>query len=200
MKECTICKIEKDIDLFQTIKNIKGGRMNQCKECRKECSRKSYKKNSTKEKRREKYLRNKESSIECTKKWHENNKEKRREYRRNYCKKRREDSLYKLSENISNLIRMSFYNNNFLKSSKSFNILGCNIQEFKKYIEYKFEPWMNFYNYGKPKNKIDKRWVFDHIIPISTAKSKDDLIKLNHYSNFQPLEFIENIKKSNKLV
>jgi len=26
-----------------------------------------------------------------------------------------------------------------------------------------------------------------HIIPISSAKTNDDVYKLNHYSNFQPL-------------
>ena len=27
----------------------------------------------------------------------------------------------------------------------------------------------------------------DHIIPISTAKTEEEIIKLNHYSNLQPL-------------
>jgi hypothetical protein len=30
-------------------------------------------------------------------------------------------------------------------------------------------------------------WDLDHIIPISSAKTKEDLIKLNHYTNLQPL-------------
>ena len=43
-------------------------------------------------------------------------------------------------------------------------------------------------------------WSLDHIIPISLAKTEKELIKLNHYTNFQPLWKIENIKKGNKLL
>jgi hypothetical protein len=30
-------------------------------------------------------------------------------------------------------------------------------------------------------------WDIDHIIPISKASTKADVLKLNHFSNFQPL-------------
>lgn len=200
MKECTICKVEKKFELFQKHKKMKDSTINQCKECRNLQCKKSYEKNSTKDKRREKYLKNRENSLECTKRWHENNKELRREYRRNYLGKRRKEEIYRLRESISNLIRMTFYNSEFIKTSKSFDILGCNIQEFKSYLESRFQDWMTFDNYGQPKDENDKRWVFDHIIPISTAKTKEDIVRLNHYTNFQPLEFMENIKKSNNLI
>ena len=43
-------------------------------------------------------------------------------------------------------------------------------------------------------------WDIDHIIPVSLAESESDIIKLNHYTNLQPLcsKVNRNIKK-NKL-
>lgn len=62
------------------------------------------------------------------------------------------------------------------------NKLGCSIEEFKKHIESFFLPNMNWLNYGD--------WVFDHIKPIATlsaSSSMDEIEKINHYSNLQPL-------------
>lgn len=49
---------------------------------------------------------------------------------------------------------------------------------------------MSWDNYG--------RWHLDHIKPISLAKDEDEVYNLNHYTNFQPLWMLDNLKKSNK--
>ena len=41
-------------------------------------------------------------------------------------------------------------------------------------------------------------WHLDHIIPISWAKSEEEVYKLNHYTNFQPLSAFENLAKNNR--
>ena len=46
---------------------------------------------------------------------------------------------------------------------------------------------------GQPGNQID------HIIPISSGKTEDEVIKLCHYSNLQPLWAEENLLKSDKI-
>ena len=45
-----------------------------------------------------------------------------------------------------------------------------------------------------------KMWTLDHIIPISSGKSEDELIELSHYTNLQPIcSFINNrVKRSFK--
>ena len=55
---------------------------------------------------------------------------------------------------------------------------------------FKFEPWMTWENKGNPKDgklEYNKNWDIDHIIPISSISSEEDIYKLNHYTNLQPL-------------
>jgi hypothetical protein len=69
------------------------------------------------------------------------------------------------------------------------------MQEFIDYIQSKFKEDMNMSNYGKQKDN----WQFDHIIPLSSAKSVKELKKLMHYTNTQPLWRDENNIKRNKI-
>ena len=43
-------------------------------------------------------------------------------------------------------------------------------------------------------------WHIDHIIPLYSAKNEEDIIKLCHYTNLQPLWAEENLSKSNKIL
>jgi len=116
------------------------------------------------------------------------NKEKISDYNKEYGKARRKiDSLFKLKSNLRTLIGQTFRKNRHNKRSKTVDILGCSIEIFKMYIESKWELWMNWDNYGKYNGEENYGWDLDHIIPVSIAKSIEELQKLNHYSNFQPL-------------
>jgi hypothetical protein len=42
-------------------------------------------------------------------------------------------------------------------------------------------------------------WHMDHIIPISSAETEEDVYRLNHYTNFQPLYWLDNLRKGNKV-
>ena len=115
-----------------------------------------------------------------------------KEYWSSYQKTRRlKDSLFKLKGNIRNLIKNSIKGRGTKKNSKTANILGCTFQEFKEHLEKQFDDKMNWDNHGK-------YWHIDHIKPISLAITEQEIIELNHYTNFQPLERIENIKKGKK--
>ena len=43
-------------------------------------------------------------------------------------------------------------------------------------------------------------WHIDHIIPLSSSKTEEDVFKLCHYTNLQPLWVNENLQKSNKII
>jgi hypothetical protein len=122
------------------------------------------------------------------KKWIENNHERFRDIQnRHKNKKRKTDLVYRIKENISNLIRGSLKKKNHIKKSRTIKILGCSCENFKLYLESKFEPWMTWNNYGLWNGELNYGWDIDHIIPISSGNTEEEILKLNHYSNFQPL-------------
>jgi hypothetical protein len=122
--------------------------------------------------------------------YHKNN---YKENKRLYINERlNNDELFKLKFNIRTLIRNSMKRQFTEKSKRTQDILGCSFEEFKIYLESMFDENMNWENQGT-------YWHLDHIIPISSANTKEEVYKLNHYTNFQPLYWLENIKKSNKI-
>ncbi|MCK9369768.1 hypothetical protein M0R04_07680 [Candidatus Dojkabacteria bacterium] len=109
-----------------------------------------------------------------------------------YRKKRRLiDPLYKMTEDVRNLIRSSMARGGFSKSGRTSQILGCSFEEFKVYIEDQFTEGMSWDNHGK--------WHYDHIYPVAKATDEAHLIEINHYTNFQPLWALDNILKSDNI-
>lgn len=106
--------------------------------------------------------------------------------------KMKNDIFFKLCHNIRTLIRRSLKNQFTTKSKKTIEILGCSFEEFKLHLESQFDDKMNWGNQGT-------YWHLDHIIPISSAETEEDVYRLNHYTNFQPLYWLDNLKKSNKI-
>lgn len=134
------------------------------------------------------YLKNKEIINNKSKKYQQKNKQELNEKSRlRRIERKKIDEIYKLSCNIRRLIQLSFKSKGYKKDSKTFKILGCNSDYFKLYIEAKFESWMNWNNKGLYNGTFNYGWDLDHIIPLKTAKTKEQIIKLNHYTNFQPL-------------
>jgi DNA helicase IV len=177
-------------------------------------------------KRREYYYNNKEKSAEYSKQYHEVNRDKNLEVKKKYREANKEkiaeskkiwdtnnrdrineyvtnrkkyDKLFKLSENYRCAINKAINRFGYTKKSKTTEILGCTFEEFKAYIESKFESWMNWSNHGLYNGDFNYGWDIDHIIPLATAKTEDDIIMLNHYTNLQPLcsHINRDIKKDN---
>jgi len=138
---------------------------------------------------------NKNKILERKKEYYQDNKDKSKKYRlenrekRNLSIKKRKESnsLFKLKENIRTSIYVSFSRNGYTKKSRTHEILGCSFEYFKKHIESKFESWMTWDNYGLYNGDFNFGWDIDHITPTSSAKTEQELIKLNHYTNLQPL-------------
>lgn len=191
MKYCSKCKENKILDDFGKNKNKKDGLNIWCKKC--------VNGNYNKEKHKEYREKNKEKNI----KWRKDNVLKKKEYDLLYSQinkdyknqyglkyrkqKYKNNNLYKLKCLIYSLIYHSLKTKNLKKSKKTIEILGCSINEFKLYLENKFEPWMNWVNQGKYNGELNFGWDIDHIIPISYGQTKKQIIKLNHYTNLQPL-------------
>lgn len=162
----------------------------QQKEYRKEWKKKDYEAN--KEQHRENRLKYYHDTAELRKakqkEYKKKNRKKLAEYQKQYYKKRREaDPIFKLRDNVRRLFQQCFRRNNHKKTSKTIDILGCSIETFKQYIEVQFESWMSWDNYGLYNGGPNYGWDIDHIIPISTAITVEDIIRLNHHTNLQPL-------------
>jgi hypothetical protein len=187
MKKCFRCGQDKDLCEFS--KNIKSsdGLYSYCKECRKQ-----YRKDNLDRIKIYDNTYSKTSKFkESQKKYKSNNKDKINTYRRKYrLEVSLNDELFILKTSIRDAIRHSIKNKGYSKKSPSHEILGCSFEEFKQHIESLWEPWMNWDNYGNPKDCIfepNKTWDLDHITPSSSAKTEDDVLRLNHYTNLRPL-------------
>jgi hypothetical protein len=142
-------------------------------------------------KRRKKYQENIEVEREKRKKYYHENKDKEREkndaWRKNKLKN---DGFFRMKKRLRDRIRDYMKGNHVGKKTK--DIVGLEYEEFKTYISDKFTDGMNWDNYGK--------WHLDHIIPLYEAKTEEEILKLNHYTNLQPLWAEDNLKKNRKYV
>ncbi len=98
--------------------------------------------------------------------------------------------LYRLSCRIRGLVSKSLSDGGYSKTSKTYKILGCSYESFYQHIESNFTNGMSWDNM--------KKWEIDHKIPVSAGRNKDEIIKLNHYTNLQPMWAKDNKLKSNK--
>lgn len=145
-------------------------------------------------------VNNKKETLIYAKKYRENNRD---IINNNFNIKYNNDPLFKLKNNIRSRIRESIKEYGYTKKSRTHVILGCSFEEFKAHLESQFEDWMSWDNYGNPKDGIlepNKSWDMDHIIPLSSAETEDDIIKLNHFNNLQPLcSYINRVVKRDSI-
>ena len=213
MKKCYNCKIDKELEEFGKLSSSKDGLRYDCKNCRKEYKNKNIL--FIKEKQKEYYENNKYFLLEKNKQYRNANIEtiniQRKEYRmkpeikehialknQEYLPIRKEQIKIKRKQNLnfklSEIIRSKIHK--FLKNQKTSytNLLGCDLNFFKKWIEFQFVGNMNWINLGNV-------WQIDHIIPISKFNFLNENEKqiCFHWTNLQPLFSNENRSKSNKI-
>jgi hypothetical protein len=80
------------------------------------------------------------------------------------------------------------------KSAKTMELLGCSIDMLKEHLEAGFDDKMTWENYGT-------YWHVDHIRPCASFDLIDPAQQREcfNWTNLQPLEAIENIRKGAKL-
>ena len=175
----------------EQIKEYKKEYDKENKEQKKEYNKEYYQEN--KEQIAEYNKENKEQTLEYQKEYRKENKEQIKEQKKEYQKERaRTDAVFKLKGNIRTLIRHSFINKGYSKKSKTCEILGCSFEFFKNHLE---DSAIRNYGFYDP----DFIYHIDHIIPLATAKTEEEVIKINHYSNLQYLTPEDNLKKSDKI-
>jgi hypothetical protein len=200
-KVCSKCSIEKSLLDYNVCSRVKDGRKAECRECQR-LGTKEYK------------LKNKEKIKEYNSKWNAENKFYYQEYRKiweveNYDKvletrkrfkeknpgyindynkqRKKKDILFRIISDMRNSV------NRYLKykSKSTFDIVGCTPELLKEHLEKQFTDGMTWENRNK--------WHIDHVVPLSSAKTEDELYKLCHYTNLQPLWAEDNLRKSNKV-
>jgi hypothetical protein len=149
--------------------------------------------------------KNKERVRERSRLWHINNKERRKKldherYLKNKDKhikamsarhkqRYKEDEMYRIKWKFREALRSAFRRIKANKPAKTETLLGCSWEEARLNIESKFLPGMSWENHGK--------WHLDHIRPVSNF-GLDELDKMNHINNLQPLWAADNLHKSSK--
>ena len=137
----------------------------------------SHCKSCCSEKRKYYYERSRENGSykESTKRWKERNKY---------------NEMYKIKDRLRSRTRSAFKLKDYSKAKRTIDILGVSDWHIvRDHIQSKFSDGMSWDNMGE--------WEIDHIIPLSVAKTEEDLIGLCHYTNLQPLWRTDNRKKYN---
>jgi hypothetical protein len=175
----------------------------------KERTRKKENKEKIKETTKRYYANNKEKIAKRTNEYYKKNKEKKSIKGKEYRAKNREkinarqrvlrekyitNPVYKIRYSLKERVRGFLKLRNLTKRNKTFEMVGITPAELKEYLEKQFKDEMSWDNYGL------HGWHIDHIIPISSAKTEEEIYKLCHYTNLQPLWAIDNIKKGNKIL
>jgi len=223
-KICSQCKVEKDLNGYYKNKSKSLGISNECKECTKikrktpqakavrqlrrnlpevkEKENQKYKEYYCRPEIKERYAnyRNTNEVKERMKNWSKKEEvkikiqQRQKEYlperNRKFRERYRNDENFRIATILKTKIHKLIKG---LKTSYK-TILGCDLDDFKKWIEFRFDENMTWDNLGK-------YWEIDHILPVSAF----DFTEINniqicfHWTNLQPLICSLNRSKSAKL-
>lgn len=195
MKKCKQCDIQKEISAFSKQTGGKFGVRGTCKECTSANCKFS---NLSEEKKYRIYLANKKyqekpsikkKRLVAHKNWRIKNPAKASEYYHKRVSTPEGKLKQMLRVRLCNLLKSK----GLRKRKTTLDCLGIDISSFKIYLEKLFTKEMNWENHGS-------YWHIDHIIPLDSASTLEEILDLSYYTNLQPLEKGENIRKSNKIL
>ena len=114
-------------------------------------------------------------------------------YRRAYeANRKKTDPVFNLATKIRKRLLIFLQARKMTKSNTTFDLVGCTPEFLKEYLEKQFKPGMTWDNHTKD------GWHIDHRTALGSAKNEEDVKRLCHYTNLQPLWAEENLKKGNK--
>lgn len=151
--------------------------------------------------RKKYYQENKEKISEYRKQTYNKYKEQYKVISRKYHKtnhtslmqKRKEridaNPLLQFKERIRQLVKGSFYRLKHNKNRRTSQILGADWETIKNHFVFQFKDGMTWEAF------IAGDIHVDHIQPLASAKTEEELIALCHYTNLQPLWCLDNLSK-----
>jgi hypothetical protein len=187
-RECSHCRVIKPFDMFCKKPGNSSGRDSVCRECKKVI-----------------YAKNKDYYHEYNKRYHQKHKstlnarkmeyrarEENKQARRNREQQRREnDPVWALIKNVSRRLRDCLSSG---KNKTTEDIVGCNAETLLLHLESTFVA-----NYGILPDFKEFDIHIDHIVPVSLAKSDEDVYRLNHFTNLQLLFADDNQAKKDQV-
>lgn len=191
-KVCTGCRQEKAEQEFRKENRSKDGLSTRCKECMSQKSKQYYSENKAEFSRKAR-IYYKKHALELNARA-KASRSKYAEGRRHIDKiRRRECPKYAATIACRNRVSQAFRRRGYTKRSKAFEMIGCSAEYLKAHLESLFSSGMTWENRGV------RGWHIDHKIPLASAKTIEDLERLCHYSNLQPLWFGDNLAKRDSL-
>jgi len=175
-KVCTRCGAYLPIDSFGKLSEGKNGYRPVCKQCTREDDRKWRAAHREKEQSRHKQYRSEHKAQ-----------------MKEYAQKRREDPILRLSDQARQTIWQSFHRKGYRKDTKSAALTGLSSADLTDYLLGTYAK-----TYGCEWDGIIPVHI-DHIVPLSTAESIEDVKRLCYYTNLQLLKAHDNLQKSARL-
>lgn len=194
MKICIDCKQEKNKTDFNKHNDRPDKLSDRCRPCTSLQWKERYSGSYGETHRRlakERYEKKKDIIKKQTNDYYHKNKEaifkKRLEYQK---RKMKEDPKFAMSRRLRNRLYYALQKKSWKKNTKFAEYIGCTLDELKDHIAGLFQPGMTWENMGE--------WHIDHKIPLNSANTEEELYKLCHYTNLQPLWAKDNLKKGYK--
>ena len=178
-KKCSKCNLEKTLDCFHKSKQFKSGYYSSCKPCRKIESARQYLADTDNKKIK---------SMEYYKKNQKRISKRNNEWSKKRCKT---DPKYLLARRLRNRLWYALKQKYWKKNTKFTEYIGCDLEFLKMHIEMQFVDGMSWENQGD--------WHIDHIIPLVSAKTEEELYLLCHFRNLKPMWAKENLSKGPKI-
>lgn len=146
------------------------------------------------EQRKKQYYQN---SKEYIRQYEREHSKERYAWKKKWIKERKEkDPDFAFRESVRQAIYQAFTRRNQSKAecgAKTLEIIGCSYSELKEHLKKTFKA-----NYGYDYDGSEKVHI-DHIVPLATAETREDVIRLCHYTNLQLLKPSDNTSKGARL-
>jgi hypothetical protein len=175
-KTCKDCRTNKSVDEF-FFRRERNSYSCCCRICHCARTRSNYAKN------RERYRRQEKERASTV------------EYKRRKQERKKERKALDPSFKLKTLLRCRLNHaiKGYVKSKNTEEMLGCSWDQLRIHLEAQFKEGMTWDNHGV------NGWHVDHIIPLASARSLEELEELFRYTNLQPLWAEENRIKGAKL-